>query len=118
MTVIGVVGTGGDASGGESGMSTRPQPEVLDALDVVVAESLKVEFERAGGLRSPPLSEDEEVEVGRTGMCLGRGAIGDIDLRFKATFLLGPSESQSERPMRGRPNASEGDKDEMDDCEW
>lgn len=113
MIVIGVVGTDGDASGGESGMSTRPQPEV-----VVVAESLKVEFERVGGLRSPPLSEDEEVEVGRTGMCLGRGAIGDIDLRFKATFLLGPSESQSERPMRGRPNASEGDKDEMDDCEW
>lgn len=98
----------GELVDGESGVSTRVHPrKFLGAM---------------GGLKVP-LSDDvaEDPEVGLT---RGRGAIGDIDLRFRGTTLLGPTllgplVSESERVPncvgRPKPKASDGLSDDIDD---
>ena len=67
------------------------------------------------------MSEDVEefLDDGRDGVTRKLGAIGEIDLRFRATIRLPPvSESLSDLlDFRPRPKASEGDRDETEDWE-
>jgi len=75
------------------------------------------DLECSGGLC---ISEDVEEFLDDGRDCARKlGAIGEIDLRFKATIRLPPvSDSLSDLPdFRPRPKASEGDREEMEDWE-
>jgi hypothetical protein len=65
-----------------------------------------------------PLSGDVPVEDPEVGRIREIGAIGDTDLRFKATFRLGILSGTSSDLFGRNPRPpSKGDKDEADDCE-
>jgi hypothetical protein len=99
------------------GLPTLVTRKVEEYDTVLCGESRELEV----GLNSPR-SEDvpDDAEVGRPEI-LEAAAMGDTDLRFRGMTRLGAplSESQSERlpAFDGLVKASDGDKDEMDDCE-
>lgn len=67
-----------------------------------------------------PLSGDVLVEDPDVGRIREIGAIGDTDLRFKATRRLGMFMSGLSSDLFGlnpRPTTSKGDNEEADDCE-
>lgn len=58
---------------------------------------------------------EDFLEEGWDRLVLNWGAIGEIERRFRGTTRLPVSESQSERALD--LNASEGEREEIDDCD-
>ena len=115
MVAAGVVS--GVSGGEESDMSTRLHP-LLDGLlgtaSVVSARACR-DSGGTGGIGSTDAEDVEATDAARR----DARAIGDLDVRLRGTtLLLAVSDSQSERvSLRDLLMASEGETDEIDDCE-
>lgn len=118
-TSVLVAGTAsGVRGGGESGRSTRPHPllegRLIGAVSTVPVR-VCVGSGGNGGIGSNEVDEAEATDAALRDTL----AIGDLDVRFRGTILLFlVSESKSERvSLRDTITGSDGDSDEIDDCE-
>lgn len=104
---MGVLGTDGEESGGESGISTRPQP----CTSLVFLEDSSERVVR--GLNSPLSVSEEACDMGGE---RNVAAMGETDRLLRGTTLLGAvSESQPERLPCVVRLLSDGTMDETDD---